>query len=62
MNLAQQEILQAQFNVSPFKKNSKKPINGMIRLFGFIAKKLNLTEPNQFGLNLNSVRFEFSKI
>jgi hypothetical protein len=47
MNLAQQENLKAQFNVSPFKK-FKKPINLMIRFPGFKAKILNLIEPVQF--------------
>jgi hypothetical protein len=32
-------------------------IDGMIRFSGFFAIKSNLTEPNRFGLNQNSVRF-----
>jgi len=59
MNLAQQENLKAQFNVSPFKK-FKKPINLMIRFPGFKAKKSNLTESNQFGLNRNSIWFDLN--
>jgi hypothetical protein len=38
INLTEQENLKAQCNVSPFKKNSKKPINLMIRFSGLKPK------------------------
>jgi len=64
INLTQQENLKAQFNVSPFKKNPKKPINDRIRFFGFMAKKTKFDpiEPVLFELDFGPVWFEFSKI
>jgi hypothetical protein len=35
-------------------------IDEIIRFFDFIAKKPNLTEPNWFGLNENSIRFSLN--
>jgi hypothetical protein len=60
----QQENLNAQFNVSPFKKNPNKPINDMIRFFGFMEKKTKFhpIELVLFELDFDPVWFEFSKI
>jgi hypothetical protein len=50
--------LAAKDNGALLKKIKKKPINLMIRFPVFKQKKLNLMEPNWFGLNRNSVQFE----
>jgi hypothetical protein len=60
INLTQQENLKAQFNISPFKKNPKKPIYDRIKFPDFMVKKLNFTELNRFGLYQFSVRFDFN--
>jgi hypothetical protein len=60
INLTQQENLKAQFNVSPFKKNLKKPIYDRIKFSGFMVKQSNFTELNRFGLYQFSVWFDFN--